>query len=592
VLVRHHSRTVAPLVVLACALVPFAVGLGAWALFEPDEGRNAGIAREMLASGDWVVPHLNGLPFLDKPPLLFWTVAASFRVFGESEWVARLPSMLGALATIAATYAIARALVGGRTAITAALVLATSPMLLIFGRLVIFDVPLTAFVTIAIYALVRARLDGDGWPWLPVAGGAIGLALLTKGPVGMVLPLLVWVAARGALPKAPMRRSRSAIAVAVVLAVVLLGSWIAAVTPREPHFLRYAIVDETFLRVTSTEHFKRGGPPYYYLQMLLWASGIWIAILATFGPTLARRRRAGGRDAAGIDFAARATAAIILFFTLSASKRPQYILPALVPLALLVAIGITARPRFTATVVRRGGWIAAIVGAGVIVWLATGIAPLTVRAKFPLETMLGIAAVVLLAWGIVTARLARRPRWAIPCAAVFGPLLFLSMLRPVATYAERRSVRQLAASIPADAPVVCFDTYRTSLSFYLKRFVTVLSDGGTALTSNYVVSQRSRLRGTTLKYEGALAQVLAASPRSYVIVGKERVHEVRRMLPDHPMVVVGRDERSALLAPRAALASGPVEGGAHPTASSTGSAMPTSPPRTNDSISSIRAPAS
>ena len=332
----------------------------------------------MLASGDWVSAPERSLPFLDKPPLLFWTIAASFRVFGEVEWVARLPSMLGALATIAATYAIARALVGGRTAITAALVVATSPMLLIFGRLVIFDVPLTAFVTIAIYALVRARLDGDGWPWLPVAGGAIGLALLTKGPVGMVLPLLVWVAARGALPKAPMRRSRSAIAVAVVLAAVLLGSWIAAVAPREPHFLRYSIVDETFLRVTSTEHFNAESPT----TTSRCCSGRRDLDRDTrcSAPRSSASPR-GGRDAAAIDFAARA-AGVILFFTLSASKRPQYILPALVPLALLVAIGITARPRFTATVVRAGGWIAAIVGAGVLVWFATGIAPLTVRRSF------------------------------------------------------------------------------------------------------------------------------------------------------------------------------------------------------------------
>ena len=591
VLTRRTLRTLAPIGLLACAIAPFAIGLGAWALFEPDEGRNAEIAREMLASGDWVVPHLNGLPFLDKPPLLFWTIAAAFRVFGEHEWVARLPSMLGALATIAGSYAIARALVGGRTAITAALVVATSPMVLIFGRLVIFDMPLTAFVTIAIYALVRARLDGDGWPWLPVAGGAIGLALLTKGPVGMVLPLLVWIAARGALPEAPMRRSGSAIAVAVALAAGLLGSWIVCVAPREPAFLHYAIVDETLLRVTSAEHFRRGGPPYYYLQTLLWAAGIWIAMLAMIGPTLVRRHRAGGRDAAAIGFAARALAVIVLFFTLSASKRPQYILPALVPLALLVAIGLTARPRFTATLVRTGGWIAAIVGGGVLVWLASGVAPLTVRAKFPLDTMLGIAAAMLLAWGGVTARLARRPRWAIACAAAFGPFLLLSMLRPVATYAERRSARRLAASIPADAPVVCFDTYRTSLPFYLKRIPTVLSDGGTALTSNYVVSQRTRLRGTTLKYEGALAHVLASSPDSWVVVGKQRVRELRRMVPHHPMLVVGSDDKSTLLAPRSALASGSVEGG-HPTASSTGSAVATSPPRTNASISSIRAPAS
>ena len=88
-------RAVAPLVVLVCAMLAFASGLGAWALFEPDEGRNAEIAREMLASGDWVVPHLNGVPFLDKPPLLFWMVATGFRLLGESEWVARRLESLG-----------------------------------------------------------------------------------------------------------------------------------------------------------------------------------------------------------------------------------------------------------------------------------------------------------------------------------------------------------------------------------------------------------------------------------------------------------------------------------------------------------------
>src|SRR4029450_12766310 len=189
----------------------------------------------------------------------------------------------------------------------------------------------------------------------------------------------------------------------------------------------------------------------------------------------------------------------------------------------------------------------------------------------------GIAATMLVTWGIVTAPLAPRPRWATACAAALGPLLFLSMLRPVATYAERRSARLLAAKIPADAPVVCFDTYRTSLPFYLKRVVTVLSDGGTALTSNYVISPRARLHGKTLRYEGAIAHVLAASSRSYVVVGKRRVRELRNMLPDHPMVVVGSDDTSTLLAPPSALASGPVEG-AHPTASSTGSARRTPPP--------------
>jgi 4-amino-4-deoxy-L-arabinose transferase-like glycosyltransferase len=585
---RRILRTLAPIGVLACAIAPFAIGLGTWALFEPDEGRNAEIAREMLVSGDWAVPHLNGLPFLDKPPLLFWAIAAGFRTLGEHEWVARLPSALAAIVTIGFTYALARALLERRVALIAAVVLATTPMMLGFGRLAIFDMPLTALVTIAVYVLVRARLDQDAWPWLPIAGLAIGLALLTKGPVGLVLPLVVWAVARGALPAGRMRRRGPGLALAVVIAAATLGAWLVAVVPREPGFLRYALFDETLLRVTSTARFRRGGPPYYYLQTLPWALGLWSGLLVLLAPTLARRRT-DARDAAAIAFSARAAGVIVLFFTLSASKRPQYVMPALVPLALLVAIGLTARPRLSAAFVRASGWLGALAGVGAFVALVRGVSPMK-DTSLSVASLLPYVGTVLIAWGLATAWSARRPRPAFACAAAFAPLILLAVLHPLAGYAERRSARQLAKSIPADTPVVCYDTYRTSLPFYLKRVVTVLSDSGVALTSNYVVSQRARLEGPTLAKRRELGTRLDDAPGSYVVVGKGRAHEPRRMA-DHRLVEIARDGESVLLA-----SSPPEVAGfctdPQPTASSTGSTMATSPPRTNASISSIRAPAS
>jgi 4-amino-4-deoxy-L-arabinose transferase-like glycosyltransferase len=541
------TRAVAPLVVLACAMLPFAIGLGAWALFEPDEGRNAEIAREMLASGDWVIPHLNGVPFLDKPPLLFWAVATGFRWLGESERVARLPSMLAAFATIAATYALGRALLDRRRALLAALVLATSPMVLVFGRLVIFDMPLTAFVTIAVYAMVRARLDGAAWRWLPLAGCAMGFALLTKGPVGLALPLVVWLAVRGVLPRGDTREARHAFALALLIAVVMIGAWVAAVVPREPHFLRYALVEETLLRATSAARFNRGGPFYYYLKVVPWALGIWLLPLVVLGPTLARRIRAGGPDATAIRFAARAAAAIIVFFTLSASKRPQYVLPALVPLALLVAIGMTARPRLTGAALRAAGWIAVIVGGAALTIAGMGIALTDRRMHLPLRAILPPAGTIVLTWGLVTAIVGRRPSRAIVCAAAFAPVLLVTLLRPLATYAQRRSSREMAASIPADAPVVCVATFRTSLPFYLKRVVTVLSDGGGALTSNYVVSARHRLREPTLGFERSLPDVLVANRTSYVLIDRRRARRLRRLAPGHRLVFIARDGRRILL---------------------------------------------
>src|SRR6185503_1165721 len=252
-----------------------------------------------------------------------------------------------------------------------------------------------------------------------------------KGPVGLALPLLVWVAVRGVLPDGHARQARPALGLALFIAAVMIGSWVAAVMPREPDFLRYAFVEETLLRVGSAAHFRRGGPAYYYLLTVPWALAIWLLPLVGLAPTLARRSRAGGPDAVAIRFAARAAAVILLFFTLSASKRPQYILPALVPLSLLVAIGMTARPRLTGAILRTAGWIAAIAGSGVLMLAVTGTVPPDVRSKLPIREMLPLAGMVLLTWGLVTARMARRPNRAVVCAAAFGPLLILAMLHPL-----------------------------------------------------------------------------------------------------------------------------------------------------------------
>src|SRR5581483_8385062 len=336
-------KAVIALAASALVLVPFVYHLGGWPLLEPDEGRNAEVAREMLARGTWGVPHFDYLPYLDKPVLLFWLIAAAFRVLGVNELAARLPSALTALATVALTFALARALLPGvRRAVLAAVVLATSPLVLAFARIAIFDMPLTALATGALLCLVLARLRGAPWPWWPLAGLAMGLGVLCKGPVGIAVPLVAFAAGRGALPAAPRRAGAGPALVATLVAAAVVVPWLVHVEWRQPGFLRYAVLDETLLRFTSVERFDRAGPGYYYLPVLLWAGGLWSLLLALVAPTLVRRARTGGAEGAAIRFAARAAAAIVLVFTLSASKRPQYVLPALVPLALLTAIGVDA----------------------------------------------------------------------------------------------------------------------------------------------------------------------------------------------------------------------------------------------------------
>ncbi|HET7841503.1 MAG TPA: glycosyltransferase family 39 protein, partial [Terriglobia bacterium] len=139
------------LAILAVGLVFFLIpGMRTAPLLEPDEGRNAEVGREMLAGGDWITPHYNGYVYLDKPAPFFWLVAASFKLCGVSEWAARLPSGLAALATLLLVCLLARRMFGADEAFIAGLVTATTPLFLILSRQVIFDMTLSFLVTAAL----------------------------------------------------------------------------------------------------------------------------------------------------------------------------------------------------------------------------------------------------------------------------------------------------------------------------------------------------------------------------------------------------------------------------------------------------------
>lgn len=537
-----------PLLLLA-AVVPLFCALGSWPLFDPDEGRNAAVGREVLA-GDHVVPHLDGLPYLDKPILLFWAVAASVRTFGPRDAAARLPSAVAAAATVGLTAALGTLLVDPEVGLLAGIAVASMPLLLVFGRLVIFDAPLTAFATAALYALARARLRGGALRWWPIAGLAMGLGVLTKGPVGVAVPLLAWIAARGVLPAPPRgeRRVLAALgAVAVVVAVV--APWLAAVQAREPDFLRYALVDETVLRFVSPERFHRDAPIWFYATVLPWALGPWAVVLGVTARALAAAARRRDRYGTAAAFAARAATALVVFFTLSASKRPQYVLPVLAPLAVLVAVGVAvARERAAHAVAATARWavVAGVVGLGLA---AVRYRPVATDFAALSPAVLGTGGLALLAWGAATVVAARRSATAaIVAAAVLAPALLMALTGPLRPYAERRGARALAAHVPADARLVGFATFTPGLVWYLGRPVVVVTDTGRELTSNYVrAGHGAGRRAEVLVPISRLHDVLDGPGPVCVVVRWDRLHEFRRRA-HRRLVPLWADGRGVLLA--------------------------------------------
>jgi 4-amino-4-deoxy-L-arabinose transferase-like glycosyltransferase len=306
-------------------------------LVDPDEGRNAQVASEMLATGDWTVPHLAGMPYLDKPPALFWSAALSIHTFGRTRWAPRLPSIAAALATVLVLAALAHRVGGARLAWCAVALLASAPLFAALGAYAIFDMPLALCVTVVWTSLAREIAGGASESRRAAMFAALAMGVLVKGPV-----MLAW-ALGGSIGAALVSRSREPVrwlgwlpGWAIVTA--LAGGWFALACLRHPEYLRYALLEESLQRLVI------GAPnrhqPWWFTPTTLIVSALpWSLATPWNAGRLRRAAGAGeplGRAAAHVALGFVAFA--LVFFTLSRSKLITYLLPALPPLALLAAL--------------------------------------------------------------------------------------------------------------------------------------------------------------------------------------------------------------------------------------------------------------
>ena len=256
------------LLCFVCLAVLF-VNLGRADFFEPDEGRNAEKAREILLLNDWVTPHENFVPVLDKPMFFYWLVAFSYKIFGIAEWSARLPSAIFALGCLWLVYHFSRRWWGPWAAMWSVLILLTNVEFFLLARIVIFDTVLTFCVTLALcsfYSALYAENEKDKKIYCLLLYGALGAGTLVKGLIGLVIPGMVGFVYL-LLKNKWSSLQRLYLLPGALLCLIIIASWYLWVDARNPGYLRYYFWDEHFTRYL-TDDFKRENPWFYFFMVL------------------------------------------------------------------------------------------------------------------------------------------------------------------------------------------------------------------------------------------------------------------------------------------------------------------------------------
>ncbi len=355
---------------LALALVTIvAAGYGMRDPWPADEPRFAGLARDMVVTGDWLFPRVGGDLYQDKPPLFFWLLALSYSLIGSVRYSFLLPSLLAAAGTLYLIYDLGRRLVDRRTGFIAALVTLSTLQFVVVMRGAQIDGVLCFLTTFSVYALLRHLLLGPAWGWYFLGGAAAGLGIITKGvgflPILLLVPFALMSRGRwqGLAPieRGGVRWWLAPLGLLLGVSVWLLPMLLGVVARAAPEYAAYR--DEILLQQTVTRYAKSWHhlrPWYYFLLEVI--PTLWLPASAMLFWLVPRWRRAWQQRDARVWLPLAWVILVVTFFSISPGKRGVYLLPA------LPVFVIAAMPYLSELLVRRGVQ-RVLIGLGGLVWL-------------------------------------------------------------------------------------------------------------------------------------------------------------------------------------------------------------------------------
>jgi 4-amino-4-deoxy-L-arabinose transferase-like glycosyltransferase len=534
------------LVLLAAFSFAWFCNLGNRHLVKPDEGRYAEIPREMVASGDWLTPRLNGYKYLEKPALQYWATAASFSLFGQNEWAARLwPGLTGFLGVLLVFWA-GKRLFAPPAGLCGAAVAASCALYVVIGHILTLDMAMTFFMSASVFAFAVAQQDsGESGRrrWMLVAWAAAALAIMTKGLVGIVLPVGA-VAAYVLLQRDWRLLTRLHLIQGGLLFLAIAAPWFILVSLANPEFLRFFFVHEHFERFLTREH-DRYQPAWFFIPVLL--GGILPWIVGLF-PALWRAWTCSAAASFHPQrFLLLWCAMVLLFFSVSNSKLIPYILPLFPALSLLIGNYLCSARR---RVVLAQAGVASLLGIAVALaspqamrFASEGLPPSLVEGYVP---WLAAAGLFLGAAGIVSAGFTLRGR-RLPAtiSLAFGGFLFAQTALSghesfSPAFSAYHIVHQIRDQLKPDVPFYVVNTFDHTLLFYLGRTVTMVANKD-ELAQPIAWEPRKYLPDTA-----AFARAWQSDPEAFAMFS---ANDLAGFLEAHPvpMQIVARDARRVIV---------------------------------------------
>ncbi|MDD2558451.1 MAG: glycosyltransferase family 39 protein [Desulfuromonadaceae bacterium] len=516
-------------------------------LFKPDEGRYAEIPREMVASGDWVTPHLNGFKYFEKPPLQYWATATAYTLFGQHNWTARLWSYLTGFGSIVLVWFAGKRLFGPTAGCYGALILASSLYYGILGRVNSLDTGLTFFLTAALTGFLLAqrtpRKERSHHFWMMFAWAAAGLAVLSKGLIGLVIPGATCFFY--AVANRDWRFwQRLSLVRGITLFLLLVAPWFVLVCWKNPEFFNFFFIHEHFDRYLTKVH-RRFEPWWFFLPYLLAGVLPW---LVEFCQTIAtgwrRTEPKGSFDPSRFTWIW--IVAILIFFSLSHSKLIPYIVPLFPPLALLMGCQLSKR----STIFKWDAVISVIFAlAGLIFLFFFGLERFG-RPKAPAELYVSlepwaITGFLIMLAGGCGAWLLKKRQNGVTAIATLGVSWILGVhiiLTGVQMLSPAYSTAALAQKIaPIAAPTdtfYCVGNYDQTLPFYLNRTCRLVDDRGEL---DFGIKQNPEL---WIKDIPAFVQLWQAESSAFAVM---RIQTYEDLKAEIPMVEIARDPRRVVV---------------------------------------------